>query len=89
MKRQQKKPYKIIFNAMGSIHVKNVTIVNFTTVIILHLIAMKIAVRMTSMKDSSLGRNTCLTTSAASRGMKRYGNWLNMQRKKTVKERRK
>lgn len=37
---------------MGSTHVKNVTIANFVTVIILHLIAKKIAVRMTSMKDS-------------------------------------
>lgn len=52
MKRRQKKPYKTISNAMENTHVKNVTIVNFATVIILHLIAMKIAVRMISMKDS-------------------------------------
>lgn len=47
---RQKKPYKTIFNVMGSIRVKNVTIANFATVIILHLIAKKIAVRMTLMK---------------------------------------
>lgn len=44
------KLYKNIFNVMANTHVKNVTIANFATVIILHLIAMRIAVRMISMK---------------------------------------
>ena len=52
MKRRQKKPYKTIFNAMGSTRVKNATIANFATAKIPHLIVGKIVVRMTSMKDS-------------------------------------
>ena len=52
MKKRQKKPYKTISNVMANTRVKNVTIVSFATVIIPHLIVMKIVVRMTSMKDS-------------------------------------
>lgn len=46
---------------MGSTRVKNVTIVSFATVIIPHLIVMKIVARMTSMKDSLLVPSGVLT----------------------------
>lgn len=52
LKRRQKKPYKTIFNAMGSTRVKSVTIANFATVIIPHLIAERIVAQTTSIKDS-------------------------------------
>ena len=61
MNRRQKKPYKTIFHAMENTRVKNVTIVNFATVIILHLIATKIVVRMTSMKVLSMAHNGAST----------------------------
>ena len=46
------KPYKNISNVMANTRVKSVTIANFATVIIPHLIAERIVVQTTSMKDS-------------------------------------
>ena len=49
------KLYKNIFNVMANTRVKSVTIANFATVIIPHLIAERIVAQTTSMKDSLPG----------------------------------